>query len=554
MKELLEDALKKGIVEPIDHLLADHFSALCGNDFAIKLLLIHLSIALRFGITSLVRQKEKGILPTVSQLWQPVDEIGVQWVKEHSQSVQNYLEEGWQRLLRLPKTARAIHCTEDLLQWQRWQKARAAIEQLLALRQETTPSITIDPKKLDDLVSYWQEKGLLNERQMEAISLCGSSTLCLISGGPGTGKTYTAAFIVQMVQELKEKNGKETELRCALAAPTGKAAATLAQRIQAELIRQEAAMPQLYSSTIHSLIASAERASSSLQTLPYDLIIVDESSMIDELMMAKLLIFTAPKTRLVLMGDHCQLPPVEPGAPFKELCLKLGSDEKPYKGVSLTQCVRTDVPEIMEISSLLRFGQKKEVKKLLESTKNNRALFWRYKKLPNAPQRLIAEMAALLQQNDDRRTEASIGLLTPMRQGVWGTQELNQAIRAELLKRWRHGQPFMAPIMVTVNDYKMQLFNGDTGLLVMQNPYQGCQKEDYAVFVSSDLKEPKRRVSSLLLPRYEFAWCLSVHKSQGSEFDTVVVLLPAGSESFGDELLYTAVTRARKRVEIWGAI
>jgi len=116
------------------------------------------------------------------------------------------------------------------------------------------------------------------------------------------------------------------------------------------------------------------------------------------------------------------------------------------------------------------------------------------------------------------------------------------------------GKPFIAPIIITKNDYRLDIFNGEVGLLVRAH-FQHTHKEleltshDYALIVGKDGEI--RSIPALLLPAFEYAYCLSVHKSQGSEFNHVLLLLPEGSEVFGREVLYTAATRARQKLDLW---
>jgi exodeoxyribonuclease V alpha subunit len=108
--------------------------------------------------------------------------------------------------------------------------------------------------------------------------------------------------------------------------------------------------------------------------------------------------------------------------------------------------------------------------------------------------------------------------------------------------------------MIISNDYRQDLFNGETGVLMRKLPAgeEKVSSEDMAYFFSRNGEEV-RRIPGLLLPKFEYAYCLSVHKSQGSEFDRVVLLMPEGSELFGREVFYTAITRARKQLDIFGS-
>jgi exodeoxyribonuclease V alpha subunit len=141
-------------------------------------------------------------------------------------------------------------------------------------------------------------------------------------------------------------------------------------------------------------------------------------------------------------------------------------------------------------------------------------------------------------------------ILSPLRKGAFGVDELNKMFNLFFSKKFS-----AAPIMLTSNDYRLNLINGEIGILIRSNgnfDSEDFQEGDVVFFPSQKEGEPFRKIPALLLPKYEYAYALSVHKSQGSEFDHVLLLLPPGSEVFGREVLYTAVTRARKRLDIWG--
>jgi exodeoxyribonuclease V alpha subunit len=151
-------------------------------------------------------------------------------------------------------------------------------------------------------------------------------------------------------------------------------------------------------------------------------------------------------------------------------------------------------------------------------------------------------------------------LLSPLRKGPFGIDELNRLIYAHFIKKMRHQPWFCAPIMLTSNDHRLELFNGEVGVLVRHGDgndsgSQHLKEEDFALFLDSSGEQGNaiRKLPALILPKYEYAYCLSVHKSQGSEFDHVLLMLPEGAERFGREVLYTAATRARKRLEVWGS-
>ena len=142
---------------------------------------------------------------------------------------------------------------------------------------------------------------------------------------------------------------------------------------------------------------------------------------------------------------------------------------------------------------------------------------------------------------------ATFRILSPMRKGPLGIEELNGRFLQAAKVRSHDSPHLVVPIIIVRNHYRLQLFNGEMGVLVK---FKENSNRDYAIF-SSPLQGTVRTVSAALLPSFEYAYCISIHKSQGSEFDHTLLLLPEGSQSFGCEALYTGMTRARRHLEIW---
>ncbi len=354
-------------------------------------------------------------------------------------------------LIKQAQTLPELHVVVE--QESRWYLRRSwEAEQLFLENFERLSSATVEPKA-------FSTEGL-NAEQEAAIGYAMEHPVTLVSGGPGTGKTYTAAKLI----------GQFPKERVAVAAPTGKAAANL-----------RASLPDISVQTLHALLKRD-------QQIDADLVVIDEGSMIDAELMARL--FKAVKTgaRLVLFGDKDQLPPVESGSLFADLSRN--------NRVELATCLRAELQEIIDVAQAVKQGKPVH-----------------YEPLPS-----VKELIPMIQNS-------SACILTPLRKGPYGVENLNALI---------HQGEEPVPIMVKVNDPTQELYNGDTGLLY----------KEYAQF-------GERKLPRYLLPTYEYAYVLSVHKSQGSEYDEVIVLLPQGSERFGREMLYTAVTRARKKLTLY---
>jgi len=307
------------------------------------------------------------------------------------------------------------------------------------------------------------------------------SNLSIITGGPGTGKTYSAIQII-----------KKMDTKTIVAAPTGKAAAHLMSKID---------LP-IKGGTLHSLLTG--------EPLDANLIIVDECSMIDPIIFAKLLSATPDEATLILMGDVHQLPAVEGGSIFKDLI-----DSGQIPTTTLTKCHRSDQKEILDLATAILNNTINDIRNIdLGFSQNNIEKIyqnlWRYVK---------------------DKDFTSFRILSTLRKGPLGTNALNRF----LFEKFSPADTY--PILITQSDKKTGLSNGETGLL----------SGDIATF--GDLQFPKSQ-----LPPFEYAYCISVHKSQGSEYNDVLFLVPDGSESFGKEVLYTAVTRAKHTLHIDGRL
>lgn len=406
--------------------------------------------------------------------------------------------------------------------------------------------------------------------------------LLVISGGPGTGKTST---VVRLLAALLEQPGG-SELEIILAAPTGKAAARLAEALrQAKAVLPVAAavkarLPE-QAQTLHRLLGlrgdGPQARHNSANPLPLDVLVVDEASMVDLALMAKLLDALAPQTRLILLGDKDQLSAVEAGAVFAELCGEPGL--APSEAQRLSRVCRQAVPAresgslvghsvillrhsyrfaadsgIGQLAHAVRQGDAATAKRLLRGDAPD--LGWQAQpQLSALLARLEAGYQAYLEAAQDGGPEAAwrafagFRALAALREGPWGVIGLNLALEERIKRRlglanrqlWYAGRA----IMVRQNDYALGLFNGDIGLCL--NAPQGLR-----VYFPDQERGGWRHFAPARLPSHDSAWVLTVHQSQGSEFDQVLLAFPEQpSGLLSRALLYTAITRARRRVDIW---
>ena len=397
--------------------------------------------------------------------------------------------------------------------------------------------------------------------QRSAAEVALSQWMTVLTGGPGTGKTTTVAGLLALLAEQAELAGSSRP-RIALAAPTGRAAARLQQAVQSEIGNlgpaDQVRLAGLHAVTVHRLLGWRPDSSSRFKhhrgnRLPYDVIVVDETSMVSLTMMARLLEAVRPKTRLILVGDPDQLTSVDAGAVLADLVDGLGA-RTDIRVAALTTSHRFGV-DIGELAAAVRVGDADRVVELLKAGGEHIEFI----DSDDAPARLRADLvghALRLRQTaalgDSRAALVALDehrLLCAHRDGPYGVRHWNR-----LVERWlteETGEPVWAswylgrPVLVTANDAGLGLLNGDSGVAVL--------RDDALRAVISTTKGTKDFATSRLAD-IETMHAMTIHKSQGSQADRVTVLLPPEqSRLLTRELFYTAVTRARAKVRIVGS-
>lgn len=405
---------------------------------------------------------------------------------------------------------------------------------------------------IDSQVKRLITTGRLLKEQAETILIASQSPLTLITGGPGTGKTYTAGILLRTLWEALSHE-EQANFTIALAAPTGKAAANLESSIHAAL-KDVDGFPPIKAKTLHQLLGiKRSMYGRDLSPLSADLILVDESSMIDIKLMGQLFSAIKPGARLILLGDKHQLSSVEAGSLFADL-IDYFHSQAISAVTELKTCMRSELKSIIDLASQIKIGNDKGALTLLESEAAGIKIvkFHDEWSVSEQQKRLLNEVIQhfpifkTLPENLSSVVKSfnNFRILTPLRKGPFGADTLNAMIFQTLIKN-EQKNGFIAPIMVMQNDYRLGLFNGEVGLIVKE------KDREFALFASREPGQEFRQIPALLMPRYEYAYCLSVHKSQGSEFDHVILLLSEGTQTFGREALYTGVTRAKRRLEIW---
>lgn len=404
----------------------------------------------------------------------------------------------------------------------------------------------------------------------------------VISGGPGTGKTFTVARVLALLQALA--NGR---LRIGLAAPTGRAAVRLHEsitRARKTLDPDLAALVPDETQTLHRLLGmkpnSGRFRHNRENPLHLDLLVIDESSMIDVPLMAALVDAVPAAARLIMLGDRDQLTSVEAGSLFGDIC---GAREYGWSRLFRHQVERLAgrVPEsagdrrpiadsLVQLRASYRFGEKSGIGQLaaiINSGDRERLAGVLRKKHDDlvyeepGPEGLAAWLASRIRlgfQNtfaargpaEAMTVMSRFRILCAVREGPAGVTGVNQLAEAVLRQHgyirgndvWYRGRP----VMIRRNHYGLQLFNGDTGII-----WPDGEGQVWAWFYRPD--GSLCPVAPSRLPEHETAYATTVHKAQGSEFDEILFILPPeDNRILTRELVYTAITRARRKLILCG--
>ncbi len=427
--------------------------------------------------------------------------------------------------------------------------------------------------------------GTVDWQQMAALQAL-SRQLTIITGGPGTGKTSTVVKILTILMHEQPK----ANFTIKMAAPTGKAAARLSESIQSSLAgvpnpARETIPTKVQ--TIHRLLGVKHngRGFRHNQTRPVvaDLLIVDEVSMVDLTLMDRLLNALSPDTRLILLGDPEQLPSVDTGNVLADIC----RDKPGYSAgfaIHVKEILDVDIPvrqkphhlvdAICHLEKNYRFSRHQGIGQLanairsgdprLNSSADDDVQVFGLESL--SPDKLRKEISSYYFEYEmllgDSQTDAltliesfdQTRILCPMREGTLGLVSLNREMEAHLESRGlkKAGQQFYhgRPILITRNDYQLGLFNGDVGICIRD----GEKDQFLCVFLNSAGDLTSYHASSL--PPHETCFAMTVHKSQGSEFNHVTLIVPSPGSTTVEQLLtrelvYTAVTRAKDSIAVY---
>jgi exodeoxyribonuclease V alpha subunit len=479
-----------------------------------------------------------------------------------------------------------------------WAEERGVADELLAMSGDAAQGVSVD-ELVGGIARLFASDP--DRRQAMAAACSVLRRLAVVAGGPGTGKTTTVARVVALLCEQAIRSDGRMPL-IALAAPTGKAAARLEEAVHAEAAVLDVAgavreqLLALQASTLHRLLGRRPGSNSRFrhdrnQRLPHDVVIVDETSMVSLSLMARLVDALRPQARLVLVGDPGQLASIEAGAVLGDIVgpaaerMVIGASARrslqdavgvfvdavePDPGVTIgdgivvLDRVHRFGGGIAQLASAVRRSDAAAVLELLSDPPDD--IVWIPVDVGVDPLDVLEpvragavsaggavfEAAAAGKGLAALQALASFRILCAHRRGAYGVSTWNPRVEGWLeagLDGFSTADPWYVgrPLLVNENDYELRLYNGDTGVII-KSP--GAPDRVSAAF---ERRGDAVEYSPSRLSAIDTVYAMTIHKSQGSQFDTAAVLLPdPTSRILSRELLYTAVTRARTRLIVAG--
>lgn len=484
--------------------------------------------------------------------------------------------DGWWRTIEGSALAhgldRVLEPERPLLHLSRYHALEVSLCERLVARLHTSPPMVADAQLDADLGRLFA--GASYAEQREAAAAATRTWTSVLTGGPGTGKTTTIARLLVALASQHAALGSARPLNVGLAAPTGKAAARLREAIAREAAdevfsdEERAWLGSLRAGTLHRLLGyrpghHTRFRHDAQQKLPYDVVVVDETSMVSLLMMERLVQAVPAACRLVLVGDAEQLASVEAGAVLRDVVEGLAH----HRSASVTTLQRghrfsgtisdlahavvdgdadrvltllgthasQDAPHVPEPDGAVHFVDATDLTLAdLDASVGDR---------PAAQARAVAEAARAGDAETALRLLGEHRLLCAHRDGPYGVSSWNERLEREVRLYADPSRPWYPgrPVIVTRNDSSLQVNNGDVGVTVEVG-------DRLVVHLDTDVEVASSRLSTA-----QSAYASTVHRSQGSEFDHVTLVLPDESSLvLTRELLYTAITRARRSLTIVG--
>lgn len=561
---LLEDLHRAQILEYIDLYLALHFYEEKKFSSSVASLFTYLYASCRRGFMR-VRFDLGRLVPDPLQWRRKEEEIPLlkRWIREIIQGREE-LPSHW--VTNISYRRNGQQATTPLISFQEalyfhafWMREVKALSHLSRIFQGGHP---IQPSKRGLSVKEEERLATLLPEQRRVLWSIYNCGVTLLSGGPGTGKTYVVGSCLRLLESERYK--RERAWRIALCAPTGKAVFQLQQSVQNQI--SSPSPLHVEAQTVHRLLLRKKGPH-----LQADFFFVDECSLLDSYWIEQLLSAIPNGAHLILSGDSFQLPSVGVGALFNDFFSYSPLQREVPSPLFLHHSLRVEKNDLLPLFLSIRQGKVSQALHQIEKSSSIHFLNLQKGGEEEGQRKewLLSLLASHLPSPQKLATMSfsqafslctQFCFLSPIRQGVWGEESLNRELLMHFLSSISEPMQILIPISITQNDSRLELFNGEMGFWrLLYHPHRPLQEQREGHFLLTlrneqqlyaNLDKQVREIPSALFANYAYTYGFSVHKSQGSEFDHVFFLLPETSRFTSRELLYTAITRAKSELTL----
>ncbi|WP_343155081.1 exodeoxyribonuclease V subunit alpha [Buchnera aphidicola (Kurisakia onigurumii)] len=581
IKKLLQDAAKNKIINLFDF----YFSTILFDQYEVEIIFIAACISYYYNIGNIylpisVIEKKKVFLHQkkynniIKKIWKCVDKV-----KDWNKYLNNH------KLFKKKSILFPIIIVDNNIYLKKvWEQKEYIKKYFLKKKKDFKINLNKTKKILDIMF-----KTKIDKYQKISIVLSLIKKITFIIGGPGTGKTTTVLKILLAI--IRIKNHKNIKIK--LCAPTGKASFKLIESInnsikKTNVSKKEKKILPKSSNTIHSFILKYKKKKYLNKKIDFDVLIIDESSMIDINIMYELIKLIPINSRIIFLGDYNQLPSVQSGSILKDICKnfdntydiftakkinfliqeKVCVTQKKYLNIKNNICILKKNYRFSRKSNIHNFStwiiEKNMIliKNILKN-KMNEIHYFNFKNidkyfllLRKMSKNFNTYWISVIKNNKIMEIFENFNkfrILCVINEGIFGVKFINEYLDKLMFNKYHkklffnknNKKEFVGKVIqITKNNKILNIFNGEIGIFLLD------KKNKIKIFFLSQENKFKK-INPQIIHDYQSAWCTTVHKSQGSEFDNIFLIFPNKYiHSLNNQLIYTAITRAKKNIYI----